>query len=484
MNNLLEFYVIDDLKKTGYHMEYFDNLDSAREQFGSLDGFDGKMPVLGVQVGTGGLDLVHRLNGDNVLITDYKKSDALSSDMKSVFNIIDAAANELINEGVVQFRSCHSILPWRDMPIKVIVPVTPDFTPDAYCNDKILKAGDGIPAVAINELFVEGDGWVKYKDILQDPSKYAENDVLKVEKVNVAYVNSEKLVGVNGQMDLSVDNFEYMAEKINKPYYISVSDMDNRRLERGNFAIMSFDTLPEAVKAWYEVNDKVEFTPGVMDKKAGCCVFNGCNENFEEITYEEAAEIYSFELDDSLSKDGAFCVDSLKADERSYTFRLSEELKEETGFIGHLRADFGSGKEFWPTWNEFSSARKTNEFSKELDEVINALRFDEKYNGLLKDRDSLASYCWKNKDTAFEDGRNNHGVRIDTGKFSYLFRLNPNRGDYNVYCYCYEKDLLNEHLHNAEKVADVDKLINDAVKASKNTVSDGIIKDNIELDKE
>ena len=30
-------------------------------------------------------------------------------------------------------------------------------------------------------------------------------------------------------------------------------------------------------------------------------------------------------------------------------------------------------------------------------------------------------------------------------------RFNPNRGEYNLYCYCYQKEWLNSHLKNAER---------------------------------
>lgn len=482
-NKNLGFYVINDLNKDVYITERFVDFNDAVKAFLKLDSNNGKMPTMGVEVPTGSIDLIHKINGENVLVRDFLNIERFSRELQAVRGEIENFAKKLIDEGIVKYRYCHSILPWRDSPAKTIVPVVSGFIPDAYCNDKTLKAGDGIAATAINEILVDGEGWVNFKDFHKDPSKYIENGVLKVEKLNVAYVKSDRYVGVDGQMDLSVDNFEAMAEKINKAYYISVSDIKNSRYDRSNFAVLSFDTLPEAVKAWYAVNEKTEFTPGVRDRKAGNCVFNGCNEKLEEISFEEAAKMYGFELDEQFSNVNGFCVNVLKDEERSYTFRQSEEINAAAGLIGFIRADFGSGKEFWSSWNEFSSSRKTSEFAKELDTVINALRFDEKYNGILKDIDSLARYCWSHKDTAYEDGRNNYGVRIDTDKYSYLMRLIPTRGDYNVYCYCYQKELLNEHLLNAEKVANVDKLIDNAVKASKNTLGDGKDKENVDLDK-
>ena len=259
------------------------------------------MPVLGIQVDYGSLDLIHRLNGDYVLVTDHK-NEMVSPSIKSVRDYIENIANELINEGAVRYKYCHTISPRSHSSVKIISPIVTDFVPDVYCNDKILKAGDGLPTTAINEILVDGDGWVNYKDFLNDPSKYGDNGVLKVEQVNVAYVRSDKLVGVDGQMDLSIANFEAMAEKINKPYYISVSDQSCSRYDRSNFAVASFNNLSDAVKAWYEINEKTEYTPGVMDKEAGCCVFNGCDNNFEEITYERAAEMYGFDKIENIDK--------------------------------------------------------------------------------------------------------------------------------------------------------------------------------------
>lgn len=134
--------------------------------------------------------------------------------------------------------------------------------------------------------------------------------------------------------------------------------------------------------------------------------------------------------------------------ERNYTYWQGQQISQKTGFIGYLRADMGSsGKEFWSTWNDFSVSRKTDEFKAELDSVINDLRGA---NGILTDRQSLASYCLNNRETSFENGRE-FGVRIDTNDYSYLLRLNPYGGEYNLYCHCYEKIWLDLHMKHAEK---------------------------------
>ena len=134
--------------------------------------------------------------------------------------------------------------------------------------------------------------------------------------------------------------------------------------------------------------------------------------------------------------------------ERKYTFSQSQQLSMQTGLIGYLRADFGSaGNEFWTTWNDFRKDLKTEEFKAEFDDVINGLRDGD----VLSGRNDMSSYCYSTPDSSFNDDRNHYGIRLDTEKYSYLMRFNPNRGEYNLYCYCYQKEWLNNHLKNVKE---------------------------------
>lgn len=136
--------------------------------------------------------------------------------------------------------------------------------------------------------------------------------------------------------------------------------------------------------------------------------------------------------------------------ERKYTFRQSQQISMQTGLIGYLRADLGStGKEFYSTWKDFRNDLKTDDFKKEFDLVINAYRFDD--GEFLSGRSAMAKFCYEHPESSYEDDRNYYGVRVDTKQYSYLMRLNPNRGEYNLYCYCYKRDWLDKHLENAER---------------------------------
>lgn len=135
--------------------------------------------------------------------------------------------------------------------------------------------------------------------------------------------------------------------------------------------------------------------------------------------------------------------------EDKYTFRQSSQLCSQTGLIGYLRAYFGSSDHgFFTSWNDWRTDLKTDEFKAELDDVINSLREE---GDILHSRKALAAYCFSNPQSKMNTERDSFGVRVDTDKYAYLLRLNPNKGDYNLYCYCYVKDWLDQHMKQAEK---------------------------------
>ena len=137
--------------------------------------------------------------------------------------------------------------------------------------------------------------------------------------------------------------------------------------------------------------------------------------------------------------------------ERNYCYLQSQQISMQTGLIGHLRADMDSnGKGFFSTFFDFRADLKTEDFKTEFDEVINALRFDENYGGVLKDRSALAAYCRRTPESSFGGDGREFGFRADTEQYSYMLRLNPNRGEYNLYCYCYQRKWLDRHLQQAE----------------------------------
>lgn len=140
---------------------------------------------------------------------------------------------------------------------------------------------------------------------------------------------------------------------------------------------------------------------------------------------------------------------ALTEKEDKYTFSNSMQISMQCGLIGHLRADMDSdGNGFFSSWEDYRKELKTDEFKDEFDRVINLLREE---GDILYNRKSLAKYCYSSPQAKMNNEQNYYGVRVDTQKYAYLCRLNPNKGEYNLYCYCYIKDWLDKHIRSAEK---------------------------------
>ena len=139
----------------------------------------------------------------------------------------------------------------------------------------------------------------------------------------------------------------------------------------------------------------------------------------------------------------------MTAEERMYSYTQSQQISMQTGLIGYLRADMDSnGKGFFSSWNGFRDSLKTEDFKLEFDEVLNELREE---GNLLHDRRTLSRHCYQTPVSSFQNDRNEYGFRADTDHYSYLMRVNPNKGEYNLYCYCYVRQWLERHMRQAEK---------------------------------
>lgn len=141
-------------------------------------------------------------------------------------------------------------------------------------------------------------------------------------------------------------------------------------------------------------------------------------------------------------------INNMKPEERKYAYKLSQQISMQTGLIGYLRADMDSnGEEFFSSWTDFRENLKTQKFRDEFESVINSLREDK---GVLSNRTTLSKYCFSHSESSFGNERE-YGIRVDTEQYAYLMRLNPNKGEYNLYCYCYVKEWLDSHIEAAKK---------------------------------
>ena len=123
--------------------------------------------------------------------------------------------------------------------------------------------------------------------------------------------------------------------------------------------------------------------------------------------------------------------------EHNYYYSWSPRLMAVAGCIGHLRGDMGhEGNGFYTTWFDHQEDLKTQDFKSELDNLVNALRSDPAYGSVLSRRGTLAAYCYANPDSRIGKDGCEYGFRADTEGYTYMLRLNPNRGEYNCYLLC------------------------------------------------
>lgn len=164
------------------------------------------------------------------------------------------------------------------------------------------------------------------------------------------------------------------------------------------------------------------------------------------------AELHSDEDGHQLPA-GIVLIRPMEQREQKYSYAQSAQLYAQTGKIGHLRGDMDSdGNGFFTSWTDVCKNLKTDDFVKEFDNVVNALRNDPACNGILKNRESLGRFCCLHPDSKIENSafRQEFGFRVDTERYAYLLRLNPARGEYNLYIYCYVREWLDKHLAKAE----------------------------------
>lgn len=122
-------------------------------------------------------------------------------------------------------------------------------------------------------------------------------------------------------------------------------------------------------------------------------------------------------------------------------FSRSEEQDRTAGCIGHLRGDFGSGKQFYTTWwPHQNDVLNTPEFKADFDRAVNWLR--EQPDAPLRDFDTMKRCCDRyERACAIKQAiLPSCGFMVKTKRYAYMLRCTPVKGDYNFYIYCYRRD--------------------------------------------
>ena len=117
--------------------------------------------------------------------------------------------------------------------------------------------------------------------------------------------------------------------------------------------------------------------------------------------------------------------------------------------IGHMRLDFGNGRQFYGTWFSGNDELNDEDFKAEFNEVTKILRSD-----LLKDRSAMDKFIREHP--SLDLGSRGNGYKVQTDEHTYYLRCKPQPGDYDCYCFCYEREPLEQAM--TEDMAEEEKI--------------------------
>lgn len=213
------FYVVDDLRykqnegkvrRNSFDIYRFDTLQEAIDKFKEIPEF--MTPALGMHLSERSeLDLVHRREGENVLVTDFfnfpkwrTNENVLSAvkDLCEEFNIEWQMNSRLVTYGTI-------LIPLERNIVRV---------PDKVFDDKNLASkptpfsNHPNPLSAINEAYVEGRGWLPFADVSRAAESFGYNNpqLLKITQFNINYKDNR---GYLGQSDISPFDLQILEER-------------------------------------------------------------------------------------------------------------------------------------------------------------------------------------------------------------------------------------------------------------------------------
>ena len=108
--------------------------------------------------------------------------------------------------------------------------------------------------------------------------------------------------------------------------------------------------------------------------------------------------------------------------------------------MGHLRGDFGSGKQFYTTWWPHQhNTLNTPEFKADIDRTVNWLR--EQPDSPLRDFAAMNRCCDRyGRTCAIKSAMfPSCGFMVKTKQYVYMLRCTPIKSDYQFYIYCYQR---------------------------------------------
>ena len=199
----LSYYVYNNLRSMQDHMKSavyrFDYLNDAITKYNELPAH--WTTALGLSLdGTCEVDIVHRIEGENALVNDYKNLDKFKNNPIAL-----QAINETINKMNIQYEMFFEIHP----NTSILSPIPRVSSDNSYFNNKLLNTKRS----EINEVYVEGKGWLNFKDFcdLNKEGSYYNPHHPKVSFININYI--EESTGYTGQGDLLPSQFLEMKQR-------------------------------------------------------------------------------------------------------------------------------------------------------------------------------------------------------------------------------------------------------------------------------
>lgn len=209
-NNLVSFYVVDHLP-TMKNLYRFDTVEEAIDKFKSLSA--NLYSAIGGKIDRFELDLIHRRDGKPVLVMDTERiQNPVWRESQQIQDAIDYAIAHLNVQHQLSFM-------FGDQYVSSIVDLErySERELENYFHNKLLRPVDPKNLLtAINEVHVEGSGWLKLDAYLKQlaasrpkqPGQGAKANF--VTRLNIGYIDE---TGRTGQADLSTLHFKLLQEK-------------------------------------------------------------------------------------------------------------------------------------------------------------------------------------------------------------------------------------------------------------------------------
>lgn len=147
----------------------------------------------------------------------------------------------------------------------------------------------------------------------------------------------------------------------------------------------------------------------------------------------------SVDLKDYLAQKPVIRIQAQALTAEDFPLCFSNEEQDKTyGCIGHLRGDFGSGREFFHSWFNHREELNREPFKSEFNKVVDGL-----HAGPLRNFETMLVFCRCHPEAQVPDKYRSTPeflLKQSTDRYDYYTRMILQKGDYNFYIYCYDRE--------------------------------------------